>query len=131
LGAPLALLGVAAMILPYAILRLVLLLGRPRSYRIALIKLLGGALLFGLWFALLVWSAWRAIGPGIALAGGLSLVPLGVFAHRYVIDLRLHRFGLRKKLRRLVYRRRFLRLEIRHRWVIRELTALRTAYLAE
>src|SRR5690606_5794751 len=102
LGAPLALLGVAATILPYGLLRLALLLGRPRSYRIALLKLLGGALLFGLWFGLLVWSAWRAIGPGVALAVALSLVPLGVFAHRYVIDLRLHRFGLRKNLRRLV-----------------------------
>lgn len=130
-GAPLALLGVAATILPYAILRLALLLGRPRSYRIALIKLLGGASLFGLWFSLLVWTAWQAIGPGVALAVGLSLVPLGVFAHRYVIDLRLNRFGLRKNLRRLVYRRRFLRLEIRHRWLTRELTTLRTAYLAE
>jgi glycerol-3-phosphate O-acyltransferase / dihydroxyacetone phosphate acyltransferase len=54
-----------------------------------------------------------------------------VFAHRYVIDLRLNRFGVRKNLRRLVYRRRFLRLELRHRWLTRELAALRTAYLAE
>ncbi|MFO7565633.1 MAG: lysophospholipid acyltransferase family protein [Enhygromyxa sp.] len=131
LGAPLALLGVAATILPYVTLRLMLLLGRPRSYRIALVKLLGGALLFGSWFALLVWSAWRAIGPGVALAVGLSLVPLGVFAHRYAIDLRLHRFGLRKNLRRLVYRRRFLGLQLRHRWLTRELALLREAYLEQ
>lgn len=131
LGAPLALLAIAATILPYAILRLLLLVGRPRSYRIALIKLLGGGLLFGAWFALLIWTAWTLIGPGVALGLGLSLVPLGVFAHRYVIDLRLYRFGLRKNLRRLVYRRRFLRLEIRQRWLTRELGLLRTAYLAE
>jgi glycerol-3-phosphate O-acyltransferase/dihydroxyacetone phosphate acyltransferase len=131
LGAPLALLGIALTILPYGILRLSLLLARPRSYRIALLKLLGGGVLFGAWFTLLVWTAWKLIGPGVALAVGLSLVPLGVFAHRYVIDLRLYRFGLRKNLRRLVYRRRFLRLELRHRWLIRELTVLRNAYLAE
>jgi glycerol-3-phosphate O-acyltransferase / dihydroxyacetone phosphate acyltransferase len=129
--APLALLGIAATILPYAVLRLALLLGRPRSYRIALIKLLGGGLLFGLWFASLIWTAWKAGGIGGGLAVGLSLVPLGVFAHRYVIDLRLYRFGLRKNLRRLVYRRRFLRLELRQRWLTRELEALRTDYLAE
>ena len=131
LGAPLALLGIAGTILPYAILRLLLLLGRPRSYRIALIKLLGGGLLFAGWFGLLIWTAWTLIGPGVALAIGLSLVPLGVFAHRYVIDLRLYRFGLRKNVRRLVQRRRFVRLEIRHRWLMRELTVLRSAYLAE
>lgn len=131
LGAPLALLGIAATILPYAIMRLLLLIGRPRSYRIALIKLLGGGLLFGAWFSSLIWIAWTLIGPGIALAIGLSLVPLGVFAHRYAIDLRLYRFGLRKNLRRLVYRRRFLLLEVRHRWLTRELALLRQAYLAE
>jgi 1-acyl-sn-glycerol-3-phosphate acyltransferase len=130
LGAPLALLGIATAILPHAILRLLLLIGRPRSYRIALSKLLGGGLLFGAWFSLLIWSAWTLIGPGVALAVALSLVPLGVFAHRYVIDLRLYRFGLRKHLRRLVLRRRFLRLELRQRWLTRELSSLRTAYLA-
>jgi glycerol-3-phosphate O-acyltransferase/dihydroxyacetone phosphate acyltransferase len=130
LGAPLALLGIAVTILPYAIMRVLLLIGRPRSYRIALTKLLGGGLLFGSWFAALIWTAWTLIGPGVALAVGLSLVPLGVFAHRYVIDLRLYRFGLRKNLRRLVYRRRFLMLELRHRWLIRELGLLRSAYLA-
>jgi 1-acyl-sn-glycerol-3-phosphate acyltransferase len=131
LGAPLAALGVAATILPYAVLRMLLLFGRPRSYRIALIKLLGGGLLFGLWFGLVVWTTWRAAGFPAAVGVGLALVPLGVFAHRYVIDLRLYRFGLRKNLRRLVSRRRFAVLELRQRWLTRELALLREAYLAE
>lgn len=125
LGAPFAALGVAVAVLPYAALRLLLLLLRPRSYRTALVKLLGGGLLFGLWFALSTWTAWRASGPAIALGVGLSLVPLAVFAHRYVIDLRLYRFSLRNNLRRLVYRHRFARLELQHQRLTRELTALR------
>ena len=131
LTAPLAAIGVATAALPYALMRALLLVTRPRNFRVALLKLLGGGLLFSTWFALLTWSAWAAVGPMFALSVGLALVPLAVFAHRYVIDLRLHRFGLRRNLRRLVYRRRFRRLELRHRWLTREIASLRAAYLRE
>ena len=129
--APLGLIGVALAILPFALLRLVLLLGRPSAYRIALTKLLGGMALFGAWYGLLSWAVLRATGPAIALGFGAALIPLTVFAHRWVIDLRLHRFGLRSNLRRLAQRRRFLRLKIERRILQRELAALRTTYLAE
>jgi glycerol-3-phosphate O-acyltransferase / dihydroxyacetone phosphate acyltransferase len=129
LTAPLAALGVAAAALPYALVRALLLLMRPRSYRIALVKLLGGGLLFFAWFALLVWTAFTTVGPMFALGLGLALVPLAVFAHRYVIDLRLYRFGLRTNLRRIVHRRRFSVLELRRRWLVREIASLRAAYL--
>ncbi|WP_146158471.1 lysophospholipid acyltransferase family protein [Enhygromyxa salina] len=129
LGAPLAALGVATSILPFLIVRLLLLIGRPTTYRIALTKLLGGMVLYGVWFALLTWSVLRAVGPGAALGVGLALMPLTVFTHRYLIDLRLYRFGLRKNLRRVVQRRRFARLRVERDRLTQELAQLRQTYL--
>ncbi|MCA9697398.1 MAG: 1-acyl-sn-glycerol-3-phosphate acyltransferase [Myxococcales bacterium] len=130
-SAPFGLAGIAVAIVPYAVLRLILLLSRPTSYRVALTKLLGGTALFGAWFALLTWSTLKLAGFWPAVAVGASLVPLAVFAHRYVIDLRLHRFAVRTNLRKLVARRRFLRLKFERRRLTRELASLRTLYLGQ
>ncbi len=131
LGAPLGLAGITAALLPYLVLRLILLLGRPSTYRIALTKLLGGIALFGAWFALLTWATLELAGFWPALGLGLALPPLTVFAHRYAIDLRLYRFGLRSNLKRLRERRRFARMSHTRRRLTRELTVLRTQYLAQ
>lgn len=131
LGAPFGLAGFLAAIVPYLVLRLLLLLGRPSAYRIALTKLMGGTVLFGAWFGLLAWATFAAFGVWPAVGVGISLVPLTVFAHRYAIDLRLYRFGLRTNVRRVFSRRRFARLRLTRRRLERELAQLRMQYLSE
>ena len=131
LGAPLALLGVLTSVLPYVLLRLALLIGRPSPYRIALTKLLGGALLFGATYGAIGYAAMHFVRPSAALGLGLSLVPLLIFTHRYVIDLRLYRFGLRKNIRKLWQRSRYLRLRAERQLIQYELAELRRAYLAQ
>ena len=130
LGAPFAALGVLTGALPFVVLRLLLLVGRPSSYRTALTKLLGGMLLFGATFAGFGWAAMQFVRPSIALGLSASLVPLMIFTHRYLIDLRLHRFGLRKNVRKLWQRSRYLRIRAERQLIQRELAQLREAYLA-
>ena len=118
-------------LVPWAILQAILRLGRPSRYRIALTKLIGGTALFLSWFALLSYAMFMAAGPWPATAFGLSLIPAALFAHRYVIDLRLHRYGVRAGLRRLLHGRQLLRLQAERRRLARELARVRTAYLAQ
>ena len=131
LGAPLAIVGVATGALPYLILRLMLLIGRPSAYRIALTKLLGGALVFGAMFGAIGYAAMEFVRPSVALGLSLSLVPVLIFSHRYLIDLRLYRFGLRKNIRKLWQRSRYLRLRAERQLIQRELAELRRSYLAQ
>ncbi|EDM80448.1 acyltransferase domain protein [Plesiocystis pacifica SIR-1] len=131
LGAPLALVGAVAAIVPYLLLRVLLLLTRPTAYRVALTKLLGGTALFFGWFALLSYAVFSFAGLWPAVGVGAALLPVAIFAHRYAIDLRLYRFGLRSNLRRLRQRRRFARLRGERRRLQRELARLRQTYLAQ
>lgn len=130
LGAPIAAYGFAVAFVPWAILQLVLRLGRPSRYRIALTKLLGGTALFVGWFALLSWLLLEAAGlmPAAVFAG--TLIPAVLFTHRYVIDLRLHRYGVRAGVRRMLHGRQLVRLAAERRRLARELGRVRTAYLA-
>jgi glycerol-3-phosphate O-acyltransferase/dihydroxyacetone phosphate acyltransferase len=130
LGAPIAAYGFVVTIVPYATLQLILALGRPSRYRIALTKLIGGTLLFAGWFALLTWLVFEAAGTAMAIAVALSLIPAGLFAHRYAIDLRLHRFGVQAGLRRIRHGRRIARLRAERRRLTRDLGRVRDAYLA-
>ena len=111
-------------------MQLVLRLGRPSRYRIALTKLLGGASLFVGWFALLTWLLFEAarLVPAAVFAG--TLIPVVLFTHRYVIDLRLHRYGVRAGVRRLLHGRQLVRLQAERRRLARELGRVRAAYLA-
>jgi glycerol-3-phosphate O-acyltransferase/dihydroxyacetone phosphate acyltransferase len=129
LGAPIAAYGFAVAFVPWAILQLVLRLGRPSRYRIALTKLLGGTSLFAGWFALLTWLLFAAAGPVPAVVFAGSLIPVVLFTHRYVIDLRLHRFGVRAGVRRLLHGRALVRLQAERRRLARELGRVRAAYL--
>lgn len=130
LGAPIAAYGFAVTIVPYTLQSLILALGRPSRYRIALTKLIGGTLLFAGWFALLTWLVFEAAGMAVAIAVGLSLIPAGLFAHRYAIDLRLHRYGVQAGLRQLRHGRRIARLRAERRRLTRDLGRVRDAYLA-
>ncbi|MFV8756140.1 lysophospholipid acyltransferase family protein [Nannocystaceae bacterium ST9] len=130
LGAPIAAYGFAVAIVPWALLQLILALGRPSRYRVALTKLLGGTSLFLANFALLTWLVFQASGTTIAALFALSLIPTALFAHRYAIDLRLHRYGVRAGLRRLRHGRRVARLQAERRRLTRELGRVREAYLA-
>jgi glycerol-3-phosphate O-acyltransferase/dihydroxyacetone phosphate acyltransferase len=130
LGAPIAAYGFAVTIVPYSLQALMLALGRPSRYRVALTKLIGGTLLFASWFALVIGLVFEAAGTAIAIAVGLSLIPGGLFAHRYAIDLRLHRFGVQAGVRRLRHGRRIARLRAERRRLTRDLGRVRDAYLA-
>lgn len=130
LGAPIAAYGFAVTIVPYSLQALMLALGRPSRYRVALTKLIGGTMLFAGWFALLIWLVFTAAGPAIAIAVGFSLIPAGLFAHRYAIDLRLHRYGVQAGLRQLRHGRRIARLRAERRRLTRDLGRVRDAYLA-
>jgi glycerol-3-phosphate O-acyltransferase/dihydroxyacetone phosphate acyltransferase len=110
------------------ILQLVLRLGRPSRYRIALTKLLGGTSLFLGWFAL-TWALFLAAGFVPAAVFATSLIPAALFTHRYVIDLRLHRYGVRAWLRRLLHDRRLVRLQAERCRLVREFGRVRAAYL--
>lgn len=131
LGAPIAALGVLTGALPYLLLRVLLLLVRPTTDRIALTKLLGGTVLFGAMFVGVGVAAMEFVRPSVALGVSVSLVPVLIFSHRYLIDLRLYRFGLSRNLRWLWQRSRYLRLELERQLIQRELGELRRAYLAE
>ncbi len=130
LGAPIAAYGLAVAIIPSAILQLILALGRPSHYRVALTKLIGGTLLFMANFALLTWLVIQAAGTAIGAVFALSLIPAGLFTHRYAIDLRLHRYGVRAGLRRIWHGRRVARLQAERRRLTRDLGRVREAYLA-
>jgi glycerol-3-phosphate O-acyltransferase/dihydroxyacetone phosphate acyltransferase len=58
-----------------------------------------------------------------------SLIPVALFTHRYVIDLRLHRYGVRAGLRRLLHGRQLVRLQAERRRLVRDLGRVRAAYL--
>jgi glycerol-3-phosphate O-acyltransferase/dihydroxyacetone phosphate acyltransferase len=129
LGAPIAAYGFAVAFVPWGILQLVLRLGRPSRYRIALTKLLGGTSLFVGWFALLSWLLLETAGLVPAAVFASTLIPVVLFTHRYVIDLRLHRYGVRAGMRRLLHGRQLVRLAAERRRLARELGRVRTAYL--
>ena len=130
-GAPLALYGLVNSAVPYLLLRIILSIGRPSAYRVALTKLVGGGLLFSACYA--GQTAWvgSVLGPLPATAYALGLVPSALFALRYVTDLRLHRLDPISLLRRLRHRGRISALRAEREALAAELAKLRHAYLAE
>jgi len=129
LCAPLAAYGLATCILPYVLLRTALRLFRPSTDRVALFKLLGGGMSFGLCWAAQTAAVAMHFGGLVGLLFGLSLLPAAWLAQRYVTQTRLHRLQLRSAdvfFRSL----RMDRLRSERRGVAAELTRLRTRYLA-
>jgi hypothetical protein len=128
LGAPLALFGFATCLLPYVTLRMIQAPLKLSTDRIALFKILGGAVLFGAAFSVQV--AWVAsvAGPLAAAGFGASLMPAALFARRYFIEARLHRLQLRS-LGALRDRDRLTALRAERKAISLELAELRRRYL--
>lgn len=128
-GLPLALVGFATCLAPYVALRVAMRIAKVTNDRIALFKLLAGAVLFGAAFAAQIWLVSGALGAVAALLFGLVLVPAALFARRYVIETRLHRLHLRS-LRAFREQGRLAALKGERAALAAELAALRESYLA-
>ena len=128
LGAPFALFGFATCLLPYVALRMVQAPLKLSTDRIALFKILGGAVLFGGAFALQVAAVASLAGPLAAAGFGALLIPAALFARRYFIEARLHRLQLRS-LGALRDRDRLAALRAERKAISLELAELRRRYL--
>jgi 1-acyl-sn-glycerol-3-phosphate acyltransferase len=97
-GAPLAAFGLINSMLPYLILRGSLRLSGASVDRIALVKLLGGPVIFGGCYGAQTAAVAMAAGavPAFLYAG--AVIPAGVFARWYLTSARLHRLSIRSAL---------------------------------
>ncbi len=130
LGAPLAAYGMATSFVPYLAMRLLLWLSPPRLYRAALTKVLLGALFFAAFYALSASAVWGAWGPIASSLYAATLVPAGLFARRYLVEMRLHRFGPSWIARVLRHRGRVAMWRAERELLANELAELRERYLA-
>lgn len=130
-GAPLAAYGVATSFAPYLLMRALLWLSPPHFYRAALTKVLLGALFFAIFYGLCASAVWGLGGPIASSLYALSLVPAGLFARRYLVEMRLHRVGPSWIWRVLRHRGRVAMWKAERDLLASELAELRTAYLAE
>lgn len=128
-GLPLALFGFLTSLVPYVALRVIMRLLPVTNDRIALFKLLAGAVLFGAAYAGEAWLVAASFGALAAVLFGLALVPASLFARRYVIETRLHRLQLRS-LRAFREQRRLSALKRERAELAAELAELRESYLA-
>lgn len=94
-AAPLAAFGLLTSVVPHALLRLLMQPLRLSTDRVALFKLLAGAVIFAAAYAVEVALVARLFGVVSAVVFGLSLVPAALFARRYLIETRLHRLQIR------------------------------------
>jgi glycerol-3-phosphate O-acyltransferase/dihydroxyacetone phosphate acyltransferase len=127
-AAPLALLGLVTSVVPHALLRLLMQPLRLSTDRVALFKLLAGAVIFGAAYAAEVVAVARLFGTLPAALFGLSLVPAGLFARRYLIETRLHRLQWRS-LGVWRARDRLAALRGERQALVEALTELRVRYL--
>ena len=130
LGAPIAIFGVMNHIPSYLALRVLLALNPGTYYRGALIRLGGGLLIFGGCYAAQT-ALVATVAPWAALPYFLTLAPSGLFARRYLAEIRFHRFGPRRLMRILKHRDRIELLRAEREQLVRELDELREAYLSE
>lgn len=131
LGAPVALYGVANHLPAYLAIRLALALSPPGFARGALFRLGIGASIFAIAYA--GQTAWvsATLGPAVGTLYALSLAPSGLFARRYLSELRLHRLGPRRLWRYLKHRDRVARVKAERDALAEELAELRREFLAE
>jgi len=131
LGFPIALWGLVNSLAPYVVLRAVLAIAPPRKDRIALTKILAGALSFlGAWTVQTV-LAGSFLGPWLALVYAATLPPSALIALRWMTEARLHRLsrgGLRALIR---HSDRINALHAERAALKVELAALRDRYLAQ
>ena len=93
--APLAIFGLLTSLVPHVLLRLSMQPLHLSSDRVALYKLLAGAVIFGAAYAAEVIAMARVFGPLAAVMFAACLVPAALFARRWLIETRLHRLQLR------------------------------------
>lgn len=131
LAAPLALYGVVNSAAAYLLLRLALALSPPTFARGALVRIGVGLTVFALAFAAQIVAMVSILGAAVGVLYGLSLVPSGLFARRYLSQLRVHRLGAGRLLRMIRYRGRMARLKAERQALMEDLATLRHEYLAE
>ncbi len=129
LGAPIAAWGIVNHVPAYLALRALLAVSPPSFYRGALVRLGGGLAIFGGLYAAQT-ALVASVAPYAALPYFLSLAPSGLFARRYLAEVRLHRFGPRRLFRILKHRDRIALLKADREQLVVELGELRTEYLA-
>jgi hypothetical protein len=128
-GAPLAAFGLATSLVPYAVLRAIMMPLRLSTDRIALFKLLGGTVVFGAAYAAEVALLASMFGWLPAALFGAGLVPAAFFARRYVIETKLHRLQLRS-FGAWRDKTRLEALRAERRQIAEQLSELRVRYLA-
>jgi glycerol-3-phosphate O-acyltransferase / dihydroxyacetone phosphate acyltransferase len=124
IGLPLAVLGIALHIVPYAILWLGIRLARPDADTEATYKLAGGVLIYPLCWAAEAWLAAKAGGAGAAALLLLALVPAGFFALAWQARLASVGRETRALVHFLARRGLHARLLARRRALAEELTRL-------
>jgi len=97
-GAPIAGLGLLSSAVPYLLLRVALKVSRASKDRIALVKLVGGAVLFGSSFAAQTALVATIAGAVPAALYAATLLPTTLFARWYLTEARLHRLNIRSAL---------------------------------
>lgn len=126
--APLAAFGLLTSVVPHALLRLLMQPLRLSTDRVALFKLLAGAVIFAAAYAVETVVVARLFGVVPAVVFGVSLAPAALFARRYLIETRLHRLQIRSLgAWRTTGRLKALRDE--RRALAEALTELRVRYL--
>lgn len=126
--APLALFGLLTSVVPHALLRAVMQPLRLSTDRVALFKLLAGAVIFTAAYAVETAAVARLLGTWPAALFGVSLAPAALFARRWLIETRLHRLQLRS-LGAWRARDRLAALRAERAALAEALTELRVRYL--
>lgn len=131
LAAPFALYGAVNHLPAYLGIRLLLAVSPPGFARGALFRLGVGTSVLALCYAGQTATVSASLGPIVGTLYGLSLAPTGLFARRYLAELRVHRLGPRRLYRLFRYRDRVARLAAERDALAEELAELRHEYLAE
>jgi hypothetical protein len=121
--------GIANHVPGYLALRGLLAVAPPSFYRGALVRLGGGLAIFAAAYGVQT-TIVAVVAPPLALPYLLSLVPSGLFARRYLAELRLHRIGPRRLFRMIEHRDRMAFLKAERDQLAEELSELRRDYLA-
>jgi hypothetical protein len=123
-GVPLAAWGVASHVLPYWLTSLVARRLAPSADVTATVKLVAGAVLYPICWALEAWVAWRWLGGWGLAAFLVGLIPTGLFALSWQARLARVRRDAGAFLRFLADRDLFARLAARRRTLVAEVEAM-------
>ncbi|MGE0786302.1 MAG: lysophospholipid acyltransferase family protein [Sandaracinaceae bacterium] len=131
LAAPLALYGVVNHAPAYLAMRAALALSPPSFAQGALFRLGVGAGALAIAYGVQSALVGGTLGPGLGVLYALSLAPSGLFARRYLAELRVHRLGPRRFFRALASRDRLAWFRAERDALSEELAEIRREYLAQ